>query len=106
MIPKVPFIPKVTTSRKELLEHIKKVSEWYNTNTIRTKEWIDRVQEDMVDAYYFEGIIFVKYVSPYLIFHELIHHISRILKYLTNSKVWYNILDETIDDLDILIFRK
>lgn len=110
MFPKIPFIPRVTTSRKDLINYIKEIYEWYNiygwVYEDEAKEWIRRVQEDMVDAHYFEGLIFIDRLSPYLIFHELVHHISRILKMLTHTKIWYRLLDTTIDELDILIFQK
>lgn len=100
----VPLIPKVTTSRKELIAYIMKVCEVYSLPE-KEEEWTQHIKEQMLDGHYFEGMIFIARISPYLIWHELIHHISRILRGLTKSRKWL-ILDDLVDYLDILIFKK
>lgn len=102
---KVTFLPAVTTSRTELIEHIKVVSEWYSLNSHKTKEWIKKVQSELHEAHYFIGLIFIERLSPYLILHELIHHVSAFLRGYTQSKKWYD-LDYLIDGLDVFLFRK
>lgn len=101
------LIPEVTTSRKELITYVIRVCKEYKIPDLANKEekWIHRIESQLADAHYFEGLIFVKSLSPYLIFHELVHHISRLLKHFTNSTKWI-ILDNLVDCLDILFFKK
>jgi len=102
---KIAFFPMVTTSRNELIEYIKMISEWHTLNTHKTKGWIKRIESELCEAHYFIGLIFVERISFYLVLHELIHHISALMRGYTQSKIWYN-LDYLIDGLDIFLFRK
>jgi len=105
MYPIVWLVPIVTTSRRNFIEYIKKVSEWNSLDSQKTKEWIERIKTEMNEAHYFVGVIFIERISFYLILHELIHHTSAFLRGYTQSKIWKN-LDYLIDGLDIFLFRK
>jgi len=111
MFPRIGLIPRVTTSRKELISHIMKICEVYELEEKddfwieRIKFWVKRIEECVCDAHYFEGLIFVDKLAPYPILHELVHHVSRVLKYLTESTMWYG-LDCLVDNIDIVIFKK
>ena len=102
---KLYFIPRVTTSRKEFIEYIKLICEDAYVDKEKKTEWVKRVVSELNEAHYFVGLIFVERVNFYLIFHELVHHVARLLKALTQSKFWYS-LDYLIDELDIFLFRK
>lgn len=105
MIPKISLIPRITTSRKKFIGYIIDVCECHDVLEEKKNEWVERITKELYIAHYFEGMIFVSHVNPYLLHHELIHHISRVLKYLTQSKKWVK-LDYLNDDLDIAIFGK
>lgn len=108
MLGRVHLFPKVTTSRKKLINHI--CSVFTEEDLLDKKEDLikhisGRINECTCFGHYFMGMIFVEKLSPYVILHELIHHVSAFMRGLTQSKIWYN-LDYTLDGLDIFIFRK
>jgi len=104
--PKVRFFPLVTLSREEFIQYIIKICSILGmVNEDKKKEWINHVRNGIHVAHYFEGTIFIKYMSPYLLIHELIHHIARLLRYGTQHKIWYEI-DWLIDDFDAWLFGK
>lgn len=105
MTVKLALLPKVTTLRKEFIEYIKFVCGDVCVDKEKEIEWVKRVISELNEAHYFVGVIFIERVNFYLIIHELGHHLANILKYLTQSKFWYN-LDYLIDELDIFLFRK
>jgi len=100
---KLTFFPKITTSRQELIKHIKKICYDANISEDESKEWICKVENcNTSDAYYFNNLIYVKRLTPFLLYHELVHHIAAILKVLTYSEEWLWLDD--IHDICALFF--
>lgn len=102
---KLTFFPKITTSRQELIEYIKKICCDNDIHENKSEEWICRVEnQNTSDAYYFNNLIYVKNLTFFLLYHELIHHISAILKAFTYSDEWLWLDD--INDVCALFFIK
>lgn len=85
------FIPKVTTSREEFIKHIDIVCTAFGVPIKYEREWLARVNDISSHGNYFYGMIFVVKLSPYVIVHELIHHIANTLRYFTLSEFWYKL---------------
>lgn len=100
---RVILFPVVTTSGCYFAAHIYHFCLDCDIDDGRREKWMKRLEDD--SGCYLAGTIFVEQLSPYLLFHELIHHISAFLQGYTQSKIWYN-LDYLIDELDIFLFRK
>ena len=96
------LFPKVTTSRKEFIDHIIKVCEASSINDHKQEKWLEEVKSCVSVAHYFSNMIFVETLSPYLLLHEVSHHITNILRWLTVSKFWYK-LDTLINLIDLLM---
>lgn len=106
MFPKIPFIPKITNSREKFIAHIISICEG-NVEEETEEAWVDRVRMGICLGHYFVGMIFFDWgnFTFYTILHEFIHHVSCVLRYLTQSPIWFKI-DYLIDDLDCFLFRK
>jgi hypothetical protein len=102
--PRLPFLPKITYSRKDFILHIDRVCRDVQIEETMEDKWVERVKSEVFDAHYFEGVIFVADPSIYVILHELIHHASRTLKYWTNFGEW-KFIDYFADKLDIALSR-
>ena len=71
----------------------------------REKEWIEQVKKKLSHGHYFEGMIFIESKSLYVFTHELIHHIARLLRGYTQSRIFFWI-DYLVDGFDIWLFNK
>lgn len=93
------IFPNVTTSKKEFLNHISKVCTIDNIDREIRKEWFNHIETCNSDGHYFFNLIYIKFISAYLLLHEYIHHISQQLNTLTNSNsFWF------IDDLNDTLY--
>lgn len=98
------LFPRVTTSRTEMANYIIKVCELTDITKEQIYKWITHVEEAVYYGHYFYGMIFVEKPVPYILLHELIHHISFLIRHVTKVE-WYG-LDNLIDTFDILIFPR
>ena len=86
-----PFIPKVTTSRKDFINYIFDICEKYNEkiNIKKLEAGIKWIESGGCYGHYFCGMIFIERVSFRIIHHELMHHIAFKLRAFTHSNLWY-----------------
>jgi len=96
------WIPKVTTSKDEFIEYICKVCEAKDIGEEIIEDWVWHVWDNLYQAHYFYGMIYVCELRPYFLLHELVHHIAQLLRKMTHSKKWYS-LDYIIDTVDKVI---
>lgn len=103
MFARVSIFPKVTTSKKDFIDYISKIC-GADIENEKDEEWFRKI--DRLDGFYFSGgVMLISKLVPCVILHELIHHFSAFMRGFTQSKKWYK-LDNTLDELDIFIFRK
>ena len=99
----VIFFPIVTTCRHRFIHRMYLFCADCGISEKKKKKWMERLENDF--GCYLAGTIFVERLSPYLLFHELIHHILTLLRGYTQSKIWHN-LDYLVDGLDSFLFGK
>lgn len=99
---KVRLFPDVTTSKKELIKHIKDVCIRDGIDEEIRKDWMEHIKTCNADGHYFLNLIYIKFISARMILHEYIHHISQQLNTLTNSRFFWCI-DGINDRLYILL---
>lgn len=105
MLHRVRLFPLVTLSRKIFLQYIIEVCRDVDMDIEQEKKWIEYIEKEISRGHYFEGMIFMESRSLYIFTHELIHHVARLLREYTKSKMFY-IIDYLIDEFDIWLFNK
>jgi hypothetical protein len=90
------MFPIVTTSKSDMYRHLGKYMDIETANY-----FLEGYYNKSIIGQYCNGVIFTKILSPYIIGHELIHHITESIKlYINDNKLdIFSYLDDLINSL-------